>query len=137
MLSVPIVSVLLYLCSVNAEYSDKAGGAQQPSRPKPRLDKHGRPRIRPPNKPTIWATGTRMGAALDAAQAKASGGAGDSNGRTVMGHIRRAHYHAFWAGPLDGERALRVKWLPPISVNLDDVPEVATVRPINGPEKKP
>ena len=34
-------------------------------------------------------------------------------------HWRRAHWHTFWTGPLNGERIAQVKWLPPIAVGLD------------------
>lgn len=136
-----VISVLLYLCSVNAEYHDTSGSDRQPAHPEPRIDKHGKPRFQPPNKPTIWATGTRMGAALDAAYSKQRETDGTATGRTVTGHIRRAHWSTYWTGPKDTEQVRVLKWLPPIPVNLDDVPTVATVRPVTGkrspPEAKP
>ena len=50
-------------------------------------------------------------------------------GEMMAPHIRRAHYHHFWKGPLD-DRELTVKWLPPIPVNVNgDLP--VTIRPVN------
>jgi hypothetical protein len=37
----------------------------------------------------------------------------------VRPHIRRAHWHSFWAGK-KGEQTIRLKWLPPIAVNAKD-----------------
>ncbi|MFM2415427.1 MAG: hypothetical protein RL385_150 [Pseudomonadota bacterium] len=45
-------------------------------------------------------------------------------------HLRRAHWHRFWTGPRDGERAIRLRWLSPILVGADSVPEHATVIPV-------
>lgn len=36
---------------------------------------------------------------------------------TPAPHMRRAHYHHFWAGPLDGERKLICHWVAPTFVN--------------------
>lgn len=53
----------------------------------------------------------------------------DSGHARPRGHVRRAHWHAFRHG--EGRLQRRVRWLPPIPVNLalgDDVP--ATVRKV-------
>ena len=39
-------------------------------------------------------------------------------------HIRKAHWHHFWTGPVT-DKKLVLKWLPPIPVNIDD--ELTTV----------
>ena len=36
---------------------------------------------------------------------------------SVIPHARGGHWHRFWTGPLDGERRLKIKWLPPTIVN--------------------
>ena len=52
-------------------------------------------------------------------------------GTRPRAHIRRAHWHRFWTGPRDGERTPRVKWLPPIPVNVDDLDAMpAVVHPL-------
>lgn len=38
----------------------------------------------------------------------------ESNGRRA--HIRRAHHHSYWYGPLKGERELKSRWVPPCVV---------------------
>jgi hypothetical protein len=50
-------------------------------------------------------------------------------GITLKPHIRRAHWHLFWAGKGRGEP--RVKWLPPIPVNVTRSAEpTVTVHPV-------
>ncbi len=122
----PLVSLLIYLCTANAELG---AGEHRPQKPKPKRTKRGW-RLFPPDKPNTWDVGVRLGAALRRAYHQAET---DPNG-THAGprpHIRRAHWHSFWTGPRDGERKLTVKWLPPISVNLDDPDDLpTTLRPI-------
>lgn len=37
--------------------------------------------------------------------------------KTPTPHMRRAHWHHFWTGPLDGKRELICHWIPPTFVN--------------------
>jgi len=81
----------------------------------------------------VWDVGTRLGAALRMAYQAAETGQGDPDPDTgrarPRAHIRRAHWHTFLAGAERSER--RVKWLPPIPVNLEDVGTLpATVRKV-------
>ena len=123
-----LVSVLLYLCAGDAEVPSAAERPPRVVRGKKRallpIPKHGA---------TVHDCGLRMGAALDLARARRDDerDRGGASG-TVMPHIRRAHWHTFWTGPRDGERVARVRWMPPIGVNLDSVPEFAVVRPVGG-----
>ena len=43
-------------------------------------------------------------------------------------HIRRAHWHSFWAGKWDEPeaRVVMLKWLPPIPVNVQSVEDLTT-----------
>jgi hypothetical protein len=119
----PIVNLLLYLCA-GADYAGPA-----PQNPQPKKTKRGL-RLFPPNKPTVWDVGVRMGSALRAAyaaQSEGDGGAG--SGRQVRPHIRRAHWHGFRSGarltpegePIPTEkRRFDLRWLPPIAVNIED-----------------
>ena len=138
----PLLSTLLYLCSANAEVRDAADpdGFRKPGNPEPKKTRKG-PRLFPPEQPTVWETGYRMGAALRAAMAAGETGdpssAGpESTGRTVRPHYRRAHWHSFWRGPRSRpeEREITVKWIPPLPVNLGDVDEdlVPVVRRVPG-----
>lgn len=52
----PLISLLLYLCSQNAEIGD---GKCLPTNPQPKQTKNGL-RLFPPDKPTIWKVGTRI-----------------------------------------------------------------------------
>ncbi|MEP7115886.1 MAG: hypothetical protein ABI862_21655 [Ilumatobacteraceae bacterium] len=48
-------------------------------------------------------------------------GVGARSGRRVAPHLRRAHFHLYWTGPrADPDRRVpRVRWLPPIPVNIN------------------
>jgi len=130
------LSLLLYLCSQAAEY----GGDRRPANPQPKRVKNGLARYFPPDKPTTWDVGVRMGAALRQAYAQAkSEGAPVSHG-SPRAHVRRAHWHGYHVGPMKtptgdpiapDQREFELQWLPPIPVNvtdLDDLP--ATIRAV-------
>jgi hypothetical protein len=131
----PAINLLLYLCS-GADYA----GAP-PHNPTPVKTKHGL-RFFPPDKPTTWEVGVRMGAALRAAYAAQDEAEQDGATRALRPHIRRAHWHGFRSGPMldaQGEaipkenRQFDLRWLPPIPVNIvegDELP--AVIRPVKG-----
>jgi hypothetical protein len=130
-----VLSVVLYLCTTAAEIRDPRDPAHKPACTTPHRDKHGRLRWYAAERATIWETGTRIGAALDAARTASHVDEADGTGRSVAPHIRRAHWHSFWLGAMDSpERRRELRWLPPIPVNVDegDAPEVATVHPVKG-----
>ena len=58
-----LVSLVLYLCSQNAEIRESGGGDRLPAYPEPKKTKKG-PRLFPPDRPTHWEVGYRLGAAL-------------------------------------------------------------------------
>lgn len=131
----PLVSLLLYICSQNAEIGD---GIRVPCNPQPKRTKKGLC-LFPPSKPAVWDVGVRLGSALRRGYhtAETSQNCPHSSPRP---HIRRAHWHGFRSGPMkraDGseipvtEREFTLKWLPPIPVNThfdEDLP--ATIRPV-------
>jgi DNA-binding XRE family transcriptional regulator len=82
-------------------------------------------RIFPPDDPTIWETGYRMGARLRCAMGQELGQTG-TNRSSPVPHIRRAHWHSFWLGPRTNvvERRLALRWLPPIPVALSTPEEL-------------
>lgn len=133
----PMISLLLYLCADGAEIGD---GSRAPVRPVPKKTKSG-PRLFPPEQQTVWDVGVRIGAALRRGYhaAETASGTGDGHA-SPRAHVRRAHWHGFRSGPMkapDGSpipaaaRDFRVKWLPPIPVNIDDLDALpATVRPV-------
>lgn len=131
----PLVSLLLYLCSENAEIS---ADGRRPVNPLPKKTKKGM-RLFPPNQPEVWGVGVRLGTALRQAWTQQR----EDQGGTHAGprpHIRRAHWHGFRSGPVKqangtpiptNERKFTLRWLPPISVivhSVDDLP--ATIRPL-------
>ncbi|MDF1554424.1 MAG: hypothetical protein P1P84_15240 [Deferrisomatales bacterium] len=126
----PMVSLLLYLCSEEPDVRDGRGSQRLPRRPVPTRTKKGL-RLFPPNEPTVWETGFRLGAALrQAASGERSEGAAERAGPRP--HIRRAHWHTFWTGP-KAARKISLRWLPPIPVGLEDIgklrPTVRRVQP--------
>jgi hypothetical protein len=119
----PIVSLFLYLCT---EAQEIGNGIGRPERPQPTRTRHGA-RLFPPDRPTTWDVGVRMGADLRRAHHYQSDPDSEPTGRRVRGHVRIFHWHTFLAGPNRTER--RLKWLPVIRVNLpnpDSLP--ATIR---------
>lgn len=126
----PLISLLLYLCADDAEIGD---GSSYPANPAPKRTKRGW-RMFPPEKPTNWDVGVRIGAALRKAFHATETGQGETDPETgrarPRAHIRRAHWHTFVAGK--GRTDRRLKWLSPIPVNVEDVEEMPTVvRPVN------
>ena len=123
----PLLSLLLYLCSQNAEI----GGAGRPSKPTPKKTKSG-PRLFAPDKARVWDVGVRLGAALRKAYLLAGEGQGGTHA-SPRGHIRRAHWHTYVIGKKNAPdiQERTVKWLAPISVNLDDLDTLpAAIRPV-------
>ncbi|MFL6603921.1 MAG: AcrVA2 family anti-CRISPR protein [Steroidobacteraceae bacterium] len=119
----PIVSLLLYICTESGEIGDVS---RRPLNPQPKRTRHG-PRLFPPDRPTAWDVGVRIGAALRRAYQDEPAIGSVPTGRRLRGHVRIFHWHTFLAGPDRTER--RLKWLPLIPVNLKD-PDLlpATVR---------
>lgn len=75
------------------------------------------------NLETRHLVGVRMGAALREAQVRyeKSKDAVSHTGRSVTPHIRRAHWHHYWTGPLKGflgheGQTLEVRWVAPVFV---------------------
>lgn len=135
-LAEPLLSVILYLCSANAEIVSN-GRAHRRARPAPRRLRNGEMRWVAAPEATIWATGTRLGAALQRARERTNAEQSGDGVPGVVPHIRRAHWHAYWLGSFESaERHREVRWLTPIPVNLDeDAPPVATVRPVPDPNR--
>jgi hypothetical protein len=117
-----IVSMVLYICSVNADISGT------PIRPKAVKTKRG-PRWFPPDRATVWEVGYRVGPDLGRSLRLTTERA-ELGKSGVRPHIRRAHWHYYWDGT--GEKRKKdLKWLPPIFVNVKSAEElVTTIRPV-------
>lgn len=122
-----LVSIVLYLCTDDAEIE---GLKPLPPKVVRGLKRHILPAARTP---VVHATGIRIGSALDAAKARTE--RDDGFGVGVTPHVRRAHWHAYWTGPRDGARKVVLRWLSPILVGFEGVPEEATVRPVSGADR--
>lgn len=123
-----IVNLLLYI----AHGADIDGKHGAPGNPAPVRTKRGW-RLFARQGMAFWDVGVRMGAALRAAdQAEKTDAGGTHAGPRP--HVRRAHWHGFWSGPLDpqkGRRRFGLRWLPPIPVNLQGPDALAaTVRQV-------
>lgn len=95
-----LLSLVIYLCSTNAEIRDAQGGAGKPSRPTPKKTRRGL-REFAPDRPTTWEVAFRLGAVLRLAQWQAEGAATEEGTHaSPRPHIRRAHWHSFWQGKL-------------------------------------
>lgn len=108
-----LVSVLLYVCSPEPEFRATRGAKRPPGvlpgRPGRAAPSNGR--YRPARGLEIWETGFDLGRALRESRRS------DPTGRTVRGHLRRAHWHSFWVGTGEN-RHLDVRWLPVSRVKL-------------------
>ena len=108
----PLVSLVLYLCSDNPDF----GAEKKACTPKVQKEKkHGWRLFRAPG-PTIWHIGERIGRLIREAR---ESGKEDGSGRSVKSHIRRAHWHGYWSGPLSGPRRFDYQWMPPIPVGIE------------------
>lgn len=136
----PMLALALYLCA-DADIT-RRGAPAQPANPAPKRTGAGGWALHPASGPSEWDVGTRIGAALRAAYARAeTGGEAAPEGRHVRPHVRRAHWHTIVSGPraaadgtpiAAGDRRRELRWLPPIPVNVDDVDALpATVRPVH------
>jgi hypothetical protein len=123
----PLLSLLLYLCADDAEIGD---GRRRPANPEPKRTRRHGWRLFPADGPRTWDVGVRLGAALRRGYQRAETEEREeaASGRArPRPHIRRAHWHTFLAG--EGRTERRLKWLPPIPVNVEDVGDLpATIR---------
>lgn len=105
----PLLSLLLYLCAEDPDLD------AEPIAVTPLKTKRGE-RYFAALKPNLIGVGLRLGARLrDARQRYDNESTGARGGMTA--HLRKAHWHSFWAGPLSGVRERRIHWLHPILVN--------------------
>jgi hypothetical protein len=123
-----LISLVLYLCSENAEVCDIRGRKHLLEPPKPDKTKRGI-RLYAPNHPTQWNVAYRLGAALRREWVVPEpGDASEGTYAKPRPHVRRAHWHSYWVGKVHEPETRRVivKWLPPIAVNVQDVDQLPT-----------
>lgn len=117
-----LASLLLYLVSEKADVP--AGTADMRNRVTANEGRGSRNYQAPTVQP--FDVGFRIGAQIRAAQAQRGESHAIGSGESPCPHIRRAHWHTFWAGPRsDPEtRVKKLHWLPPILVNVGDVDDL-------------
>jgi hypothetical protein len=122
-----LVSLVLYLCSENAEIRESGGSDRRPAYAVLKKTKKGL-RLDTPDRPTHWLVGYRIGAALRRASSERSSEEPTGTHARPRPHIRRAHWHSYWVGKWNDPdtRIVVLKWLPPIAVNVKSVDDLTT-----------
>lgn len=121
-----IFSLLIHLCAENSEIRS-TNGKDNPAKIISLKNTKNGLRYFPPNQPTVWETAWRIGASIRSYREKTSTSHENELGEKKRPHIRRAHWHSYWIGALNGERSIRIKWLPPIPVNVDSSDDLIPV----------
>lgn len=116
------LSLLLYLCSQNAEIEYISPAPEEAAAKKEKTEATSQP-IKKVKSRTAQV-GYRIGQAIryhkqeEARERKKSGSTHTATRTKVAAHVRRGHYHHFWQGSRkDGTRKLILKWVAPIFVN--------------------
>lgn len=104
-----VLPLVMYLCSANAETSDKT----KPNLPTLPRNK----RVMSPNAPTTWVYGERIGAMIRSGVSHQPTQA-TGTGTSKRPHIRRAHWHIYRVG--SGRTGTMLKWMHPLAINADD-----------------
>lgn len=126
----PLVALVLYLCTDAPD----ATGDGRPGNPVARATRRHGVREFPAGATRMWDVGVRLGAALRRAQEQASAPTESPGHAPPRPHIRRAHWHTFLAGPRTGVRERRLRWLPPLPINVDDYDALpATIHRLSEP----
>lgn len=111
---VPLLQLVLYLCSDDPD---------MPSIQHPRARMRQSGAVDTPKDPRVWEVGVRIGAAIrryhNTPESSRESCEQSESHSSPRPHIRRAHWHHFWTGPLDGDRRLVLHWLPPIPVGTN------------------
>lgn len=125
------LQLVLYLCSSNADIEELPPDIKMPSQ-KERKQKI-IPIIDKAREIRAYSVGVRIGAAIRKSKsvvpvAADTGGSGS----TKRPHSRRGHWHHYWTGPRDGDRALTLKWTAPTFIHADDLPdtEIVFIHPV-------
>lgn len=117
-----VMSMLLYLCVEDPDIAQRPLPLQNPTVSYSRND----------TDITVIEAGWRMGSALRSARARYAPIEGETTGRHVTPHLRRAHWHSYWTGARSSpeQRKLLLHYLPPIPVATppDTLPQLTVVR---------
>ena len=111
------LNLVLYICSDCADIERGYAPAKEISKNPKKKNRR--------SEADVHDVGYRIARAIR--EHRAGGSVNAGTGAKVAPHVRRAHWHHFWRGPLDGERELVLRWLSPIPVNLDKGETLPTV----------
>lgn len=109
----PLVGMVLYICSDMPEIDDARQPGSSPERPKPTKTKNGW-RMFPADKPRVWEVGKETGEKLRQSSEL------EQTGKKIKPHLRRAHWHGYWTGPVTEKRKFIYKWIAPTFVGGSD-----------------
>ena len=121
------ISMVLYICSQINDIKEK-NQFKRSEKHKKHVHTH---HELPAQNIREWDVGIRMGQAIRQYRQEEPTG----KERTTIGskrpHIRRGHWHTYWTGSkkpeLAHERKPKLKWLPPVPVNSEDVDNLPVV----------
>lgn len=111
-----MLSVLLYIISITSQ--EQGEDDDFPRVPEPTMTKRG-PRHFPPNAPKLWEVSYQLGAEISLAKSNQGHTGSQDTGRTLLPHIRSAHWHKFRKGSKPDEGSLLAHWIPPIVVGAE------------------
>lgn len=112
---VPFLNLVLYICAENAEYRE----VKRPYKPTENIIQHTHTGYFEVKAPKYWHLGDKTGQRLrEAKPAEPVPATGNRTHKSPQAHMRRAHWHHFWAGPKDTpeKRKLILHWLAPMLV---------------------
>ena len=114
------LQIILYICSENAEVLPNAEQTLITKRTPVIKDRYSELRK--------WDVGKRIGASLrQKTTAPRTAERGGGSHLSPRPHVRRGHWHHFWTGPRDGDRALILRWVAPCFISPpsdEDLPVV-------------
>lgn len=117
----PFLNQLLYLCSEEPEIEHSRQPELKPETEDVKKTKKGL-RLYAPSRVNEWLCGWRTGSFIKRQKERQPvlPRRTDEPTKTVKSHLRRAHWHTFYAGKRDApEREVRIKWLQMIKVNFE------------------
>lgn len=107
----PLLSLLLYICSDAPDLSNRELPSDSPQRPQAKKTKKGW-RLFPAEKVKTWMVGQTVGEQL-----RQTAKDHQSNDRTVKAHLRRGHHKTYWTGKRGSDEQKPVsRWIPPAIV---------------------
>lgn len=112
----PLISLILYICSTNAEMINK-DGMLKPNKPQAKKIKKGK-KFFAAKSTMAWDVGLRIGATIRSAQSSAyspSNSDSTEKRRSPITHPRTSHWQTYWTGK--GRTRPEVKWKNMMIVN--------------------